>query len=91
MLHAKIGPPVLVKKIFEGFLPFMGMAPILFMWPIGSPFLQMLQIKFGFDWPSGFREENLSKCERTDAHTDACTHGCRLEYHPMSFPSAQGS
>ena len=26
---------------------------------IGSPFLLMLHIKFGFDWPSGFREEDL--------------------------------
>ena len=25
----------------------------------GSPFPKMLHIKFGFDWPSGFREEDL--------------------------------
>ena len=24
---------------------------------IGSPFIQMLPIKFEFDWPSGFRED----------------------------------
>ena len=24
-----------------------------------SPFLRMLHMKGGFDWPSGFREENL--------------------------------
>ena len=24
-----------------------------------SPFLRMLHIKFGFDWPSGFRGEDL--------------------------------
>ena len=29
----KIGPPVLEKKIFEGFLPYMGMAAILVMSP----------------------------------------------------------
>ena len=29
----KIGPPVLEKKIFEGFLPYMGVAAILVMWP----------------------------------------------------------
>ena len=29
----KICPPVLEKKIFEGFLPYMGMAAILVMWP----------------------------------------------------------
>ena len=27
----EIGPPVMVKKIFEGFLPYMGMAAILVM------------------------------------------------------------
>ena len=26
---------------------------------IDSPFPLMLPIKFGFDWPSGFREEDL--------------------------------
>ena len=26
---------------------------------IGSPFLLMLHIKFGFDWPSGFREDDV--------------------------------
>ena len=34
MLHTKFrenGPPVLEKKIFEGFLPYMGMAAILVM------------------------------------------------------------
>ena len=29
----KIGPPVLEKKIFEGFLPYMGMAAFLVMGP----------------------------------------------------------
>ena len=29
----EIGPPVLEKKIFEGFLPYMGVAAILVMWP----------------------------------------------------------
>ena len=29
----KIGQPVLEKKIFEGFLPYMGVAAILVMWP----------------------------------------------------------
>ena len=24
-----------------------------------SPFLRMIHMKFGFDWPSGFREEDL--------------------------------
>ena len=29
----KISPPILEKKIFEGFLPYMGVAAILAMWP----------------------------------------------------------
>ena len=36
MLHTKfrgIGQPVTVQKIFEGFLPYLGMAAILVMWP----------------------------------------------------------
>ena len=36
MLHTsfvEIGPAVPEKKIFEGFLPYMGMAAILVMWP----------------------------------------------------------
>ena len=27
--------------------------------PFRSPFLRMLHMKFGFDWPSGFRGEDL--------------------------------
>ena len=56
-----IGSAVPAKMIFEGFLPYVGMASILFMSPglfiitLGSPFIQMLPIKFDFDWPSGFR------------------------------------
>ena len=61
----EIGPPVPEKKIFEGFLPYMGMAAILVnvTWiiyiHIGYPFLLMLYIKFGFDWSSGFRGEDI--------------------------------
>ena len=57
----EIGPTVPEKKIFEGFLPYMGMAGHLghLTWiiyiHIGYPFLLMLYIKFGFDWSSGFR------------------------------------
>ena len=34
--HKVIGPLVLEKQIFEGFLPYMGMATILAMWPTPS-------------------------------------------------------
>ena len=61
---AEIGPPVLEKKIFEGFLPYMGMENFgqvtwIFYLHICYPFLSMLHIKFGFDWPSGFRGEDV--------------------------------
>ena len=52
-----------MKKIFEGFLPYMGHSGHLghVTWYIynhnGSPFIQMLSIKFDFDWPSGFGED----------------------------------
>ena len=55
-----ISPPVPERKIFEGFLPYMGMAAILVnlttIMLINFHFLvpESLHIKFGFDWPSGF-------------------------------------
>ena len=60
----EIDPPVLEKKIFEGFLPYMhgghlGHVTWIIYIHIGYPFLLMLHIKFGFDWPSGFRGEDV--------------------------------
>ena len=62
----EIGPLVEKKKNFKGFLPYMGMAAILIMLPglfintlVPPSHRMMLPIKFGFDWPSGFREEDL--------------------------------
>ena len=67
MLHAKfqdIGLPVLEKKILEVFFPYI--------WPSRSrsynrdhsyklsfSLPRRLHMKFGFDWPSGFIEEEL--------------------------------
>ena len=34
-----------------------------------SPFPRRLHIKFGFDWPSIFRGEDVWNCERTDGRT----------------------
>ena len=54
-----IGLAVPEKKIFEGFY----LVCILVTWIIniyiGSHFLKMLHVKFGFYWPSGFREGDL--------------------------------
>ena len=61
----EICQPVLEKKIFEEFFTIyghgghLGHVTWIFYIHIGSPFLLMLHIKFGFDWPSGFREEDV--------------------------------
>ena len=52
----EIGQLVLEKKIFEGFLPYMGMAAILVMYlHICYPFLLMLHIKFGLGLAKWFQ------------------------------------
>ena len=59
---------LLVQKISEGFLPYMGMAAILVMWlgpreqTFVPPIPWMLHMKFYFNWPSGFRVEDVWKC-----------------------------
>ena len=61
----EIGPVVLEKKIFEGFFTIyghgghLGHVTWIFYIHISYPFLLMLHIKFGFDWPSGFRREDI--------------------------------
>ena len=50
-----IGLMVLEKKIFKGFATYSHGEN-----NFCSPFLRMLHIKFGFDWPSGFRGEDVS-------------------------------
>ena len=61
----EIGPPVPEKKIFEGFFTIYGhgghlghVTWIIYI-HIGYPFLLMFYIKFGFDWSSGFRGEDV--------------------------------
>ena len=61
----EIDQPVLEKKIFKGFLPYnghcghLGHATYIIYIHIDNPFLLMLHIKFGFDWPSGFRGDDV--------------------------------
>ena len=68
MLHAKfqiIGFLVLEKKIFlKGFAIYshdghLGHVAWTIYINFHPPFLMMLHIKFGFDWPSGFGEEGI--------------------------------
>ena len=57
MLHAKFqdhSSSGSGEEDFLRFLPYMGIY-INFR----SPFPRRLHIKFGFDWPSGFREEDV--------------------------------
>ena len=77
MLHTKFrenGPAGSGEEKFEGFLPYMT-------WTIyinfRSPFPRRLHIKFGFDWPSGFRGEDLWKwwTPTDDGRTDAGSMG----------------
>ena len=86
----EIGTLVLEKEIFEGFFTIYGHGGHLghVTWisciHIGSPFLLMLHIKFGFDWPSGFKEEDLRKWWTTDdddANADGRTSGASLSYN----------
>ena len=64
----EIGPLVPEKKIFFMVLTIYGHGGHLghVTWTIyincQSPFLRMLHMKFGFDWPGGFRGEDLGNC-----------------------------
>ena len=59
-----VGLLVLEKKIFAGFLLYMGVAVIF-----RSPYPYRLHKKFGFDWLSGFEEEDVLVLWTTDGRT----------------------
>ena len=67
MLHTKfheIGPPVLEKKIFKVFAIYghgghLGHVTWTIYKNFRSPYPRRLHIKFGFDWSSGFRGEDV--------------------------------
>ena len=46
----------------------------------------MLQIKFGYDWPTGCRDIQVWKCLQTDRHTDRHTDRRRLDWYTISSP-----
>ena len=55
-----------------------------------SPFPRRLLIKFGFDWPSGFREEDVRNCgRRMDDNGRTTDHGYTIS--SPGEPSAQVS
>ena len=67
MLHTKFRgnrPPVLEKKIFKVFTIYghgghLGYVTRSIYTNFGSLLPRRLHIKFGFDWPSGFRVEDV--------------------------------
>ena len=61
----EIGPPI-PEKISKGFFTILyghgghlGHVTLIIYIYIGYPFLLMLHIKFGFNWPSGFRGDDV--------------------------------
>ena len=67
MLHAKFQDHRTSgsgEEDFLSFLPYMGMAAILVsdldhLYKLSFPFPRRLHIRFGFDWPSAFRGEDV--------------------------------
>ena len=88
-----IGPPVLEEKIFEGVFTIFGRGGHLGhvtqipRTNFRSPYQRRFHIKFGFDWPSGFGEEDFRALWKTD---DGRT---PVHEYPISssIPSAQVS
>ena len=52
-------------------------------WTLCSPILRSLNMKYEFNWPSGFRGEDVWKCWRT---TDGRTDGRRSHWYTISSP-----
>ena len=57
----EIGPPVPEKKVFTiyGHNGHLGHVTWTIYTNFSSPYLRMLHMKFGFDWPRGFRGVDL--------------------------------
>ena len=70
--HKVIGPLVPEKKIFEGFLPYMGMSAILVMWPRPREQTFVPPSHWGSIWnlalisPAVLEKKIFEKCGRTD-------------------------
>ena len=81
----KIGPPVL-EKIFEGFLPYMGVAAILV--KFRSPYPGRLHINFGFIGQAVSEEKMFEHCGRRTTYDDdgPRTMGILYISSPMSLP-----
>ena len=100
MLHTKFRrnvPTGSGEEDFLRFLPYMGMTAILVMRP--GPFIQTfvpifprrLHIKFGFDWPSAFRGEEVRKWWTTTTTTTTTDAGAWVYFKLTYEPSAKVS
>ena len=98
MLHTKsqgLQPSGSGEEDFKGFLPYKGVVAILVMWPgpfeqTFAPILRSLHMKYEFNWPSNFREEDVRKCwQTTNGRTsDAGVIGILLA-HQWAFGSGE--
>ena len=71
-----IGLLFLEKKIFKGFAIYrhgghLGHVTLAIYINFNSPFLTMLHIKFGFDWPNNFREHFYKHESSVHLHTNS--------------------
>ena len=70
-----IGLPILERNIFRVFILYghgghLGHVTWTIYINIRSSFRRRLHMKFGFDWPSVFREEDILNCGRTMTDDD---------------------
>ena len=76
-----IGLMVLEKKIFKGFATYSHGGN-----NFCSPFLRMLHIKFGFDWPSGFRGDvSLNIVDNNESMTTTTTVDGAWVYYKLTL------
>ena len=86
----EIGPLVLEKKIFAIYSHggHLGHVTLIIYINFRSPFLRMLHMKFGFDWPSSFRGVEIFEIVNDGRRTDA---GAWVYYKLTCEPAAQVS
>ena len=94
MLHTKFRrnvPTGSGEEDFLRFLPYMGMTAILVMRP--GPFIQTFvpPSQGGFNWPSGFRGEEVRKWWTTTTTTATTDAGAWVYYKLTYKPSAKVS
>ena len=89
MLHSKSQGHLVPEKIFKGFLPYMGMSAIMvtqMRWKnFCPPYPLKLHMKFGFDWPSDFRDVWTMDGWRDDNRWTMMEPAYKLTFEPKGF------